>query len=97
MINELLEFIQLKSTEFVQSTGKFNGISFLFTGTLSIMKRAEAESKVISLGGNIASGVSKSLNYLVVGSQGKPGSKLDKAKSLNVNIIDENQFIEMVV
>ena len=96
LINELLTFIQLKNTEIIQSTGKLNGISFLFTGTLSIMKRAEAESKVISLGGNIASGVSKSLNYLVVGSQGKAGSKLDKAKSLNINIIDENQFIQMV-
>ena len=92
----MLGFIQLKNTEFVQSTGKFNNVSFLFTGTLSIMKRAEAESKVISLGGNIASGVSKSLNYLVVGDQGKPGSKLDKAKSLNVNIISESQFIDMI-
>jgi DNA ligase (NAD+) len=75
--------------------GELDGQSFLFTGTLEKLKRAEAEELVEKNGGSILSGVSSKLNYLVVGADA--GSKLEKAKKIpNIKIIDEDQFIEMV-
>lgn len=75
--------------------GELDGQSFLFTGTLEKLKRAEAEELVEKNGGSILSGVSSKLNYLVVGAEA--GSKLEKAKKIpNIKIIDEDQFIKMV-
>jgi DNA ligase (NAD+) len=72
--------------------GKLSGKSFLITGTLS-MKRKDVENLIKSKGGIIASGVNKELNYLIVGDN--PGSKLDKAKKLNIPIISEDELKKM--
>ena len=72
----------------------FTGKTFLFTGTLEQMTRSIAESKVKELGGKIASGVSKNLDFLVAGA--KAGSKLKKAQDLDITILSEAQFIEML-
>ena len=70
------------------SEGSFTGKSFLFTGTLSQMKRSEAETLVEQKGGNIVGSVSNKLNYLVVGTDA--GSKLEKAKKLSsIQILTE--------
>jgi len=74
--------------------GNLDGQTFLFTGTLSRLKRTEAEEMVEKNGGKILSGVSSKLNYLVVGEDA--GSKLEKAKKINsIRIISEDQFIKM--
>lgn len=71
------------------------GKTFLFTGTLSMMKRSEAEAQVEQLGGKLLSGVSAKLNYLVVGTDA--GSKLEKAKKLgNIAILSEVEFLELI-
>lgn len=83
-----------KQTERKEGTAPLDGLTFLFTGTLSQMKRSEAEEKVESLGGKIVSGVSSKLNYLVAGADA--GSKLEKAKKLHtVHIISEEEFLKM--
>lgn len=69
------------------------GKSFLITGKLS-RPRKEVEDLIISYGGNILSSVSKNLNYLIVGDS--PGSKLEKALSLNIRTITEEEFMEMI-
>ncbi len=75
--------------------GSFSGKTFLFTGTLTHFKRSEAEAKVEALGGQILSGVSSKLNYLIVGTDA--GSKLEKAKKLgNVTILDELEFLKLL-
>lgn len=75
--------------------GSLSGQSFLFTGTLSKLKRAEAESMAEAQGGIILGGVSSKLNYLVVGEDA--GSKLEKAKKINtVKIITEDEFIQLL-
>jgi DNA ligase (NAD+) len=75
--------------------GAFSGKTFLFTGTLSKMKRSEAEAMVEEKGGSILPGVSSKLNYLVVGADA--GSKLEKAKKLgSVAILSEDEFLGMV-
>ena len=88
--------LQLKNVKKQLSTGgNLAGQSFLFTGTLPTLKRSEAEAMVEENGGQILSGVSAKLNYLVVGEDA--GSKLDKAKKLNtVKIISEEEFLKML-
>lgn len=97
MIKALGELgLQLKNEkkEFV-SGGNLDGQSFLFTGTLSKLKRSEAEDMVEQNGGKIVSGVSSKLNYLVVGEDA--GSKLEKAKKItSIKIISEDQFLKML-
>lgn len=75
--------------------GSLSGKTFLFTGTLSHFKRSDAETMVEEKGGNIVSGVSSKLNYLVVGTDA--GSKLEKAKKLGtVTILTEEEFLKMI-
>ncbi|MEW6719571.1 MAG: NAD-dependent DNA ligase LigA [Thermodesulfobacteriota bacterium] len=73
--------------------GKFSGKTFLFTGTLS-MPRARAQELVRREGGNVATGMSAKVDYLVAGEEA--GSKLDKARKLGVPVLTEAQFTEML-
>ena len=76
-------------------SGTLEGLSFLFTGTMTQLKRSEAEARVEAQGGSIASGVSSKLSYLVVGED--TGSKLEKAKKISsIKIISENEFLKLV-
>jgi DNA ligase (NAD+) len=75
--------------------GNLTGLNFLFTGTLTQLKRSDAESMVEAAGGHILSGVSSKLNYLVVGDDA--GSKLEKAKKIaTIKIITEADFVELI-
>jgi len=75
--------------------GNLSGLNFLFTGTLTQLKRSDAEAMVEERGGHILSGVSSKLNYLVVGEDA--GSKLEKAKKIaSIKIITEAEFVELV-
>jgi DNA ligase (NAD+) len=74
--------------------GNLSGLNFLFTGTLTQLKRSDAEAMVEARGGHILSGVSSKLNYLVVGEDA--GSKLEKAKKIaTIKIITEAEFVEL--
>jgi len=70
------------------------GKKFVLTGKLSTMTRTEAKEKIESLGGEVLSSVSRKVDYLVLGKD--PGSKYDKAVSLGVSILDEEQFLELL-
>jgi DNA ligase (NAD+) len=77
------------------SSGHLDGDTFLFTGTMTKLKRSEAEELVEQNGGKIVSGVSSKLNYLVVGEDA--GSKLEKAKKIaSIKIISEDQFLKLI-
>jgi DNA ligase (NAD+) len=88
--------LQLRNLKKQQGeTGSLNGSTFLFTGTLPTLKRSEAEALAEAQGGQVLSGVSAKLNYLVVGEDA--GSKLEKAKKLNtVRILTEAEFLKLV-
>jgi DNA ligase (NAD+) len=97
MLEELEKIgLQLKNEKKQHVTdGNLSGQTFLFTGTLPTLKRSEAEAMAEANGGEILSGVSAKLNYLVVGEDA--GSKLDKAKKLNtVKIISEAEFLKLI-
>ncbi len=96
MIESLIQLgLNVEQTSQQQTDGSLTGLNFLFTGTLTQLKRADAEEMVEARGGHILSGVSSKLNYLVVGEDA--GSKLEKAKKIaSIKIISEAEFIELV-
>ena len=97
MLEELEKLgLQLKNEKKeLTKGGNLTGQTFLFTGTLPTLKRSEAEAMAEENGGQILSGVSAKLNYLVVGEDA--GSKLEKAKKINtVKIISEDEFLQLV-
>jgi DNA ligase (NAD+) len=97
MLQELeKQGLQLKNTKKEMTVaGNLSGQTFLFTGTLPTLKRSEAEALAEENGGQILSGVSAKLNYLVVGEDA--GSKLEKAKKINtVKILSEEEFLQLI-
>lgn len=70
------------------------GKTFVLTGTLPRRARPEAETLIKQHGGRVTGSVSKSTSYVLAGAD--PGSKLDKAKRLNIPVIDEDQLERMV-
>ena len=73
---------------------KLKGKTFVLTGTLKNMTRDEASEKIKQLGGKTSSSVSKNTSYVIAGENA--GSKLDKALKLNVIILTEDDFLEMI-
>jgi DNA ligase (NAD+) len=73
---------------------KLNGLTFIFTGTLENMSRDEARKIVEEMGAQTATSVSKKVDYVVAGEEA--GSKLDKAKTLGIKIIDEEAFFTLI-
>lgn len=73
---------------------RFAGMTFVLTGTLPTMKRDEAEKLIEENGGKASSSVSKKTDYVLAGEDA--GSKLTKAQSLGVKIIDEEEFLKML-
>jgi DNA ligase (NAD+) len=69
-------------------------LTFVLTGTLPRMSREEAKQKIEAAGGKVAAAVSKKTNYVVAGEDA--GTKLNKAKTLNVPIIGEDELIALL-
>ncbi len=82
---------EVKEFEGDQLTGK----TFLYTGTFVNFEREELEQKIEANGGKVVSGVSGKLDFLIIGE--KPGaSKIQKAQKLNVKMISEEEFMDML-
>jgi len=71
-----------------------HGREFVMTGKLESFPRSTAEARIKELGGTTGSSVTKKTNYLVVGAD--PGSKLDRARELGVEILREEDFLKMI-
>ena len=72
--------------------GPLLGMSVVVTGTLPTLGRAEMEEKIVALGGKASAAVSKKTSFVVAGENA--GSKLEKAKQLGVDVIDEAEFLK---
>lgn len=82
-------------TQAKKKAGKLTGKTFVITGTLESMSREEAKAKIKALGGKVTESVTKSkTDYVIVGDD--PGSKYEKAKQLNVKILDEKDFLAVI-
>ena len=77
-----------------KEVGVLAGKQFVLTGTLSKFSRDEAKKKIESLGGRVTSAVSTKTDYIVVGKDA--GSKLTKAKKIEITVLDEKEFKKLI-
>ncbi len=94
VISELRKLLRIVDPEVVSTGARLAGKTFVLTGSLESMPRDEAKSRLERLGAKVASSVSKKTTYVVAGSE--PGSKLDKAKALEIEILDEEAFRRLI-
>lgn len=94
LIADLKSFGVNTESKTVIKDNRFEGMTFVLTGTLPSYKRSEASKIIESFGGKTSSSVSKKTSYVLSGESS--GSKLDKANQLGVPVIDENEFNEMI-
>jgi DNA ligase (NAD+) len=78
-----------------EAGGPLSGKTFVLTGTLSSLTREEAEAAIARLGGKVSGSVSRKTSYLVVGAEA--GSKLEKARSLGVHTLTEDEFRALII
>lgn len=95
----LIERLQAAGLTFARAangpiTGTLSGKRFVLTGTLEHLTRDEAARQLEALGGQVTSSVSAKTDYVVAGTT--PGSKLAKAQSLNVTVLDETEFANLL-
>ena len=74
--------------------GPLAGLTFVITGTLPNLSRDDAKMLIETAGGKVSGSVSRKTSYLVAGEE--PGSKLDKAKQLGVQVVDEAGLLDMI-
>ncbi len=87
--------IKIKNQESKVKSQKLVGQTFVLTGSLKLISREASKEKIRSLGGDASVSVSKKTDYVVAGSE--PGSKYEKAKKLGIKIINEQEFINMLI
>ncbi len=77
-----------------EESGKAAGKTFVLTGTLPTLGRAEATARIKQAGGRVVSSVSRNTDYVVAGEN--PGSKRERAAELEITVLDENQLLALL-
>jgi DNA ligase (NAD+) len=91
----LIDCLDINDFEIINS-GIFANKTLMFTGGFSNMSRSEAKSLAESQGGKVLGSLSKKLNYLVVGDSKPTNNKVQKAKDLNIEIVLEKKWYELL-
>ncbi len=95
VLNELKEILDIKDNKITKKDGLLSNKTFMFTGKLSGISRAEAKSMIEENSGSIVSSVSKKLDYLITGD--KPTKrKIENAKELKIKILSQSEWIKML-
>ena len=95
LVNKLkIAGVNMNSLEEESSDNRFEGKTFVLTGSLENYTRKQAEDIIENFGGKTSSSVSKNTDYVLAGEDA--GSKLTKAQKLGVTIISENEFKKMI-
>lgn len=93
-LDRLLHHVEIENPKKEnRKKGKFVGVTFVLTGTLSSMSRDQAKARIREEGGDIVESVSSKTGYVVAGEN--PGSKFDKAQKLGVKVLQEEEFLKM--
>lgn len=94
-INKLLELgVQIKFSTEVNHNNYFSGKKIVLTGGLDNFGRSELTKILLNLGADVTSSVSKNTDLVIAGKEA--GSKLDKAKNLNIEVIDEQKLLKLL-
>ncbi|HTC62834.1 MAG TPA: NAD-dependent DNA ligase LigA [Candidatus Saccharimonadales bacterium] len=88
------EGLNMTEKRAAQEDTRFAGLTFVFTGALARRSRDEGGSEVVRHGGKVTNSVSKLTSYVVVGTD--PGSKFEKARSLGVPVLNEDEFDDLL-
>ena len=94
ILNELGKLLKIKDSIKFEK-GPLSGLTFMLTGKLEKMSRAEAKSLIEQSSGSIVSTVSKKLNFLIVGEKATK-KKIEIAKKLNIKILSQDDWIKML-
>jgi DNA ligase (NAD+) len=95
VLDELQKILSIKDTAEIKKDGLLSNRTFMLTGKLNGMSRAEAKSLIEQNSGSIVSNVSKNLNFLIVGE--KPTKKkVDNAKELKIKILEQEEWLKML-
>jgi len=95
VVNELLAAgVRWKAPKSASRRSNLAGKTFVLTGTLPHLTREEAAERIQAAGGKVSGSVSSKTDYVVVGAD--PGSKYDKAKALDVPVLDEQAFLALL-
>jgi DNA ligase (NAD+) len=90
----VLSGVNMTESETSKKGSQFEGRAFVLTGELEKYSREKASEIIKSLGGKVTSSVSKKTDYVIAGANA--GSKLEKAKELDIKIIDESEFEKLI-
>jgi DNA ligase (NAD+) len=93
-LEKLEKVVKIINSDLKIKNNKLKNLTFVITGSLENMTRDEVRAKIRELGGNVSESVSKNTDYVIVGSE--PGSKAETAKKLEVKILSEQEFLEML-
>jgi len=93
-LDELLSEVQVQRQQRSQVKQVLAGKTIVVTGTLEHFTRDSIKERIRELGGQVSGSVSKSTDFVLAGEDA--GSKLDKAKKLEIRIVDEQEFLEMI-
>ena len=94
-MRDLEKVLKVNDAKIKKTDGKLNNKTFMLTGKLEGMSRAEAKSLIEENSGSIVSNVSKRLDYLITGD--KPTKrKVDSAKEMNIQILTQSEWLKML-
>ena len=95
VIGSLVSILKIDSSVILNKNGPLKNKTFMLTGKLKNMSRAEAKSLIEKNSGSIISNVSKKLDFLIIG-ENPTKRKVDNAKELNIKILDQNSWLKML-
>ena len=94
-LKKLMEYMKINNSLPIKKGGILKNRTFMFTGKLKDISRAEAKSLVEQNSGKILSNINNKLNYLIIGEKPTP-KKVNKAKELNIKIVTQNEWMDML-
>ena len=96
IIQSLISVLNIKNFKNINKRGKLSNKNIMFTGGFEKMSRSEAKALAEENGAKILGSVSKKLDYLVIGNSKPTKKKVDKAKELNVDLMTEDKWYELL-
>jgi len=94
LTKNLLSHLNIKHVSFEGVESKLNNKIFVVTGTLQNMTRSQTKQTLEKMGAKVTSAITSKTDFLIAGSN--PGSKLQKAKDINVKILSEKEFLNLL-